>query len=703
MSKIKSLSEKSKYKCENQIPKDFIINNGNLYFLKPNKDNEEYQKIYMSKIIIVSSKVYSCSNNNYFYEISIVNNDFKILKSELASGAEIGQKSSIIKFLSNRLGIIINEINYRYFVKYLSEFINLNDIKIKNAVDTLGWHQGKFAPYSQNLTFDYTTDKNNVLENIVDNMKPNGDKEKWKELINSYSSKDFDFIMGVSFSAPLMKMLGRRTFQFLAYGESNNCKTFACHCGLSVFIKPSIAKMGKLDTRNTILEKAYIFQNIPILIDDCLNKGNEKTTIHLYDLPNEKNRGRLNRESQLTKEKTWRTTVLVTSESRITESHSLEGEYNRTLEVKAKYADDIKKVRKDYDFLENNYALVGEDYINYILSLGKDYLVNKLDGIEKLLYTKNENNLNDHITSVAISILGIYLYKKLLFQIDNLEYCINVGNFILNKLPRKNDIDIHKKALSAMYDYYEINKNNFVIDGKKPENGKIFGAVRNGSIFFIAPLLKEYLEKLNFNFEMVKERLINLEFIEYKQAKISGDNGKRYVIPLNNPLSENENSLQSIPLLVRNNFMYTLSKMLDIKDLNTLKNNITLLFAGYDIAEIENLIDKKINQIKLNRGDTLNKIIEKNEAKTSNDKNVDVGINNYDVVMDISKVNLNMIHPTKTVKKLYFDKNKLVLPECKAIENTNMIKSFYESLKLSPNMYFEQVKTILSNNHVKSV
>lgn len=185
---------------------------------------------------------------------------------------------------------------------------------------------------------------------------------------------------------------------------------------------------------------------------------------------------------------------------------------------------------------------------------------------------------------------------------------------------------------------------------------------------------------------------------------------------------ENENDIKTLFWSEFNtDILYSISidfnNLDSFKEIDTCKKYFEMKNDRLIVFDINNYISKNKNakkvidieskrvyeQIKLNRGAAFQSMIEKNEAKTSNDKNVDAGINNYDVVMDISKVNLNMTYPTKSVKKLYFDKNKLVLPECKAFENTNMIKSFYESLNLKPDMYFEQVKTILSNNNIESV
>lgn len=138
----------------------------------------------------------------------------------------------------------------------------------------------------------------------------------------------------------------------------------------------------------------------------------------------------------------------------------------------------------------------------------------------------------------------------------------------------------------------------------------------------------------------------------------------------------------------------------DIGDIITLKNQainyIKSIIETNELIEFKSVINDKEIQLELNRDKTVTHIIQQKVKKNlENDKK-------YEFVFDLSKVNLNMNYPTRTVCKLYLENNVLVSPECKESENTNMIRSFYKKLNIKPGMTYDEVDRVINGNKKES-
>jgi uncharacterized protein (DUF927 family) len=508
-------------------------------YLKKTKKGDEIEQIHLTdSLLYIQNNVYSLENNNYNFEVVSAKRTFKnqySVKSAICSASTLSSKSLLIKFLNNDLNINCNDLNYLHFIDYFAKFLytNRNSLISKNAVQKLGWYNGKFAQYDNQITFDYSDDTQGRLKEIVNAVSPEGDIKDWTEIMNKFSnSKDFNIIMGTSFASPLLKLLGRRSYQLITVGDSENGKSFAGACALSIWGNPSILMIGSKDTENAIPKKANINQNIFMMIDDPFKKG--KLTKGIYDnymLANEKGRGRLNKDSKLMKEDRWRLTSLTTTETPLLGDHSNAGEYNRVLEypVAKMYNIAKKEIKKLYSELDKNYSVAGEKYINGILDMNIKEIEKILQKIEDNLYSHyKDEKLESHIDCIALSVLGLYLGNKIVFDKDNFNFCVDCGMFVLEKLMSKFEARQEIKAVEEMYSYYETNQYKFSEDQRVNEK---LGCVKAESIIFIIPPLKLHLENLGYNFKNFKKYLLDNNLAEYKQVKINKQASWRLVVP----------------------------------------------------------------------------------------------------------------------------------------------------------------------------
>lgn len=508
--------------------------------LKKDKHGKEYiERILMTdSIIYIKSGIYSITNDNYNYEIvsasKITNKEKYKIRTAICSAATLGQKSLLIKFLNNSLNININDLNYIHFLDFFNKFLyeNRKIINTKNAIQHIGWHNGEFAQYSDNVTFDYSDDHEGKLRELVTITQPTGSIEKWKKIINKFPSKDFNIIMGTSYASPLLNILGKRSYQINGIGDSENGKTFAGSCGLSIWGKPSSLMIGSNDTVNSIPKKAAMNQSIFMMIDDPYKKGNIQKGIHdNYVIGNEKGRGRLTKDSKLMKEDRWRLTCFISSETPLIGENANAGEYNRVLEyhLNKMYTIDKAEISKLYSDLDRNFALAGKIFIDGIKKYTKKEIETIFQKIERQLINKyKDEKLESHINCVSLSVLGLYLGNKIVMENDNFNFAIDCGCHILDKLMSKFEARQEIRAVEEMYSFYEVNQAKFSEDHKLNEK---LGRIKDNSIVFIVQPLKKYLENLGYNFKNFKKYLLDNKLAEYKKVKINQQSSWRLVVP----------------------------------------------------------------------------------------------------------------------------------------------------------------------------
>lgn len=551
------------------IPKNFHYTKKGMSIVKTKKEKIngeieeiEYTEQISDKWIFIVSKVYSKEYDSYQSEVKTIDPVTKDEIVKLCNKDTLARISSCVTFLSTQLNVSADEGKKTDYTKFFFEFMLENGkfLEIKNTVPVLGWNDdfSEFLPYSEKLHLDYSKDKHNFLRNLVNSFNPpnnNNIKEAKTKLLKHSENPHSDFIISCGFAAPLLKIIGVRSFIVNIYGESKTQKSLTARIALSIFGKYTSLEMSGTDTKNVIKSKINKLQNILCYIDEIVQKGTKyNNVINGYDFGNERDRGRLDQYSEIKESKTWRTIAICSSESSIQQENDMSGEINRALSLHVDCR--LKEMKNDeilcheyaadyYRFLETNYSGVGNRYIEEIIKIDKKLLLSWYKQINKKLYEVNENqNLTDHISSISAVCLGNYVYRKILFNIDDIFYSIFIGKLILKSIGSKAELNAQEKFLDAVYSYYEVNKVNFIVrgeDSKRIKPNQIFGAIDNSTqeiIFILAPL-REHIIKAGFDWNY-KTTLIQNGLMKYLTKKINNIAAKRIIIPINRVNLEEE-------------------------------------------------------------------------------------------------------------------------------------------------------------------
>lgn len=547
---------------------DYLIPTGFYYttkgiaterYIKTKVDGETIEEIKFvlisDKWLFVTANVYS--DAQYIYQMEIMAMDpenKKDIKTKVCNKDVLARSQLCISFLSNELNVSTEDGKKQDYSKFFFEFITLNNFKLekKRTVPTLGWdkYNKDFAPYSKKIHLDYSNDKYNFFKKMVDGFSKsenNNCEEFKKKMIEHAKNKFADFAISCAFASPLLKIVGVRSFLVNLYGPSKFQKSLSTRFGLAAFGNYNELEMSGSDTTNVIKAKIHKLQNFLCYIDEIVQKGKKSyNVINGYDFGNEKDRHRLDKNSEIKEAKTWRTIAICTSETTIQKETDMEGEINRSLCLSVdcrpkSIRNDEKKThiyaQECYRFINQNFGYLGEEYLNEVIRI-KDKLLGFYNKISEELYKTNiSGNLTDHISSISIICLGNYLYRTLFYNLDEIQYSINLGKFILNSLEKQEELDPKFKFLNCIYNFFETNRNSFII---RPGNGEkeirphaqIYGLcdIENDEIIFIMDPLRDYLIKNNFDWNY-KKYLIDEGIIKYTARRIDKMLNKRIIIP----------------------------------------------------------------------------------------------------------------------------------------------------------------------------
>jgi hypothetical protein len=572
------------------IPEGFYYSQDGIYALKVKKEkNEEgkyekreYREKITDKHLFIVSNVYSEEYNLHQFEVMSQMSNGTEIKTELCTKDHLYKSNLVISFLASKLNCnCIDEYRKDYnllFYRFAQE--NKTNLKLKNTVPTLGWNEtlDEYAPYSVKLNIDYSRDTYNYFRTLVRGFLKKGNRNEFIERMQKHAVNPYaDFAISAAFASPLLKVVGVRSFLLNYYGNSKSQKSLSARVGLSAFGKKDLLEMSGQDTINVLKSKIHKMQNNFCLIDEIIQKGNRTKipVINGYDIGNERDRHRMDVNAEIKGTKTWRTIVFCTSEQPISNDNDMAGEINRTLVLEANCCPlDLKEnevdkyARNYYSFLDSNYGLLGEEYINQIIKIGPELkkIYNIID--DKLSLETNQENLTDHITSIAIICLGNYLYRNIFFKENSLKSSIDLGIMILKSIDTIKELDPLQKCLDDIYTFYEINSSSFQTELNEAQKGKytnILGKVKNGQIYFIIGPLKKYLEECGWNWN-IKRQLESKGLIQYKPKSINNIVGKRIIIPI-----EREDIINEIDMRIEREGIQNEGKIIDINSKDHLK------------------------------------------------------------------------------------------------------------------------------------
>jgi len=346
----------------------------------------------------------------------------------------VGSKDEFRKHLAAH-GVAVIKVDE--LMEYTSKWIN--DLQMKTLADEarrqFGWTAedpdkvesfvlGNMEIFKDRVEVNSPSSK--TLD-LFPAFTPRGTLDIWKQTMEFWNRPGFEmhqYIVGLSFGAPLVLFFeNMHGAIFHSYSKDSGLgKTTAMFAGASVWGDPDQLVLQERDTYNSKMNRAEIYKNLPVYMDEMTNTLAKDLSDFVYQVPSGQQRNRLGGKSNSERHRgaPWKTLVGSTGNTSMIERISAykampKAEAQRVLESRATIVDTGDKVETDA-FSRNImrcYGHAGLPYVQYILNHKQevwDLLISTQQKLDKVGQLAKENRYWSML--MAAPITGLMIAKR---------------------------------------------------------------------------------------------------------------------------------------------------------------------------------------------------------------------------------------------------------------------------------------------------
>ena len=313
-------------------------------------------------------------------------------------------------------------------VQYLSEFIDVNKekLKLRRMHTKLGWYNNETNFFIVPTDDRFKIDKNRA-GNFAQALKIHGDFEIWKETAREIMKYPVaEFILAASFSVPLLKICGERSFSIYLFSDSKSGKSAVVRFAGSVWGNKKVVKNLRA-TKNGIETELAECSDFPAIYDEKQLAENLDMSQLAYLIGNEEGKGRSTPDATAKKRWQWRTIGILTGEEPMHWDAKTQGAITRCMtffiDAKKIIPDDLSK--KIYEVVvPSHYGHAGKFFMDNLLEHFKDDFSHFREIRQAIIAkihesTKQKNLIDEYCRYIATVAVGNYLMKQILFGIDD--------------------------------------------------------------------------------------------------------------------------------------------------------------------------------------------------------------------------------------------------------------------------------------------
>lgn len=357
----------------------------------------------------------------------------------------LASSGKIIELASH--GIPIDTSTALPTVTFFTHFLLENEENMPHlaATPSLGWQKDEsFIPGLSDMRLIKTGEE----FDSTDSLQPSGTLEEWTETMRPLRQyMGSRLAMAASMSAPLLYLLGVRTFIVHIWGPSRGGKTASQKAALSLWLDPSGSAGNIISfnaTRVAFETTLGYLKNLPFMINERQQVGNDQNFLDqlLYMLGEGQGRSRGARSGGLRKLLTWNTVVVTSGEHPLISSASAEGERTRCLEIFAEsFIGDAKLASAMHSLSERYYGTAGLAVLSEVIA-NKETIKQEFE-MFKTMISANHPELpgayHDYIAVLALSerLLSEIIYGHTRDQANELanELICHITNSIPSSIP----------------------------------------------------------------------------------------------------------------------------------------------------------------------------------------------------------------------------------------------------------------------------
>lgn len=374
-------------------------------------------------------------------------------------------------------GVAVTSENSKPLVRYLCDIENMNIeiIPEKESVGRLGYVEGGFSPYVDDLIFDGDAAYKSIFE-AISNSK--GDFEAWTEEVKKCRSESLAarIMISASFASPLVSIVGGLPFFVHMWSsESGTGKTVALMIAASVWGNPEPGNYIQSFNSTTVgHEKMAAFLNsIPLCIDELqLSKdshGNSKFDV--YQLSQGVGRTRGNKNGGVEKTPTWKNTILTTGETPIVRDGAGAGAVNRVIDLEVPIGEKVVlDGQHTANTVKQNYGHAGRKFVEAL----DPAEVNQIYGMYFETLSKGETTEKQSMAA-ALILTADALVSRQFFDEEPLAV-----DQMQRFLKSKASVSVGERGYQYICDWVAVNIRNFVSNTESDMPQKIYG-IKDGS------------------------------------------------------------------------------------------------------------------------------------------------------------------------------------------------------------------------------
>lgn len=187
------------------------------------------------------------------------------------------------------------------------------------------------------------------------------------------------FALAVGLSGPLYAFTGLKGLTISLYGPTGGGKTLAQMWIQSIYGNPEKLHFAAKFTQNSLFGRMGLYSHMPMTIDEVTMMDDREVGDFAYWVSQGRDKVRMNRNAEERDAKTWALPVIVStnkslSSKLIASGLDTDAQLARILEVSVPpskiFTRDSTAGRKVYEFITNNYGLVGREFLKKLLELG---------------------------------------------------------------------------------------------------------------------------------------------------------------------------------------------------------------------------------------------------------------------------------------------------------------------------------------------
>lgn len=247
-----------------------------------------------------------------------------------------------------------------------------------------GWSEenDKFILGTREIGPSYTrySPPSKATKDLAPHMRPVGDLEEWKKIINVYNMPGFEphaFAVASAFGAPLLKFMGvRGSVINLLNNRSGTGKSTILEVMNSVWGHPNHLMLQWKDSMAVKLHRMVVMNNLPLGVDEVTKMSGDDFSDLAYSVTQGAPRRRMKASANEEREAQgfWATIMVCTSNASMTDKlqalkSTSEGELMRLMQYRIDPTNNLSKAEAKVVFggLQRHYGLAGGIYGQYLV------------------------------------------------------------------------------------------------------------------------------------------------------------------------------------------------------------------------------------------------------------------------------------------------------------------------------------------------